>query len=235
MKFSCSIVDDLLPLYLEDICSEDSKAAVEEHLQDCSACQKKLARMKNSEIIPQVRKQESKFPIADYTGKIKRHRIRVGILVALISILAACILSLCFLTISDMRRQVKPIVFDVEDGVYNLTFADLETSAAEVGEYILYTNSERIKVSIQDDVNFDGEIILWNATDKDNPAEIGYGHVVSGNNTCIFNNLSSSQRYRVTCDEDEAISITVSEGRDVSFGSSLRNVLGEVFGLISEW
>ena len=235
MKFSCSIVDDLLPLYLEDICSDDSKAALEEHLQECSTCREKLARMKNSEIIPQSKKQESKFPIVDYAGKVKRHRIRVGILVTLISMLTACILSLCFLTISDMRRQAKPIVFDVEDGVYNLTFADLETSAAEVGEYILYTNSERIKVSIQDDVNFDGEIILWNATDKDNPAEIGYSYVDSGSNTCIFTNLSSSQRYMVTCDGDEEMSVTVSEGRDVSFGSSLRNVLGEVFGLISEW
>ena len=232
MKLNCSIVDDLLPLYLEDICSEDSKAAVEEHLQDCSDCRKKLARMRNSEIIPQVRKQESKFPIADYAGKVKRHRIRVGILVTLISMLAACILSLCFLTISDMRKQANPIIIDVEEGVYNLTSSDLETTTAKVGEYILYTNSERIKVSIQGDVNFNSEIILWNATDKDNPAEIGYGYVDSSNNTCIFTNLSSSQRYMVTCDEDEEISITVSEGRDVSLGSSLRDVLGELFSLI---
>lgn len=234
MKFSCSIVNDLLPLYLEDICSEDSKVALEEHLQDCSACREKLARMKNSEIIPQSKKQESKFPIVDYARKVKRHRARVGILVTLISMLAACILSLCFLTISDMHKQAKPIIFDVEEGVYNLTSSDLETAAAEVGEYILYTNSERIKVSIQKDVNYDGEIILWNATNKDNPAEIGYGYVDSGNNTCIFTNLSSSQRYMVTCDEDEEMSITVSEGRDVSFGSSLRNVLGELFNLIAD-
>ena len=33
MKLNCNIVDDLLPLYLEDICSEDSKAALEKHLQ----------------------------------------------------------------------------------------------------------------------------------------------------------------------------------------------------------
>ena len=231
MKFNCSIVDDLLPLYLEDICSEDSKAALEEHLQECSACREKLARMRNNDIIPQMNKPESTFPIADYTRKVKRHRIRVGIFVALISTLAACALSLCFLTIYDMRRQAHPAVFAVEEGVYNLTSADLETTAAEVGEYILYTNSERIKVSIQKDVNFDGEIMLWNATNKDNPAEIGYGRIDSGNNTCVFTNLSSSQRYMVTCDGEEEISITVSEGRDISFWNSLRNVLGEIFNL----
>ena len=69
MKLRCSIIDDLLPLYLEDMCSEDTRAAIEEHLQECPACQEKLARMKNRDIIPQVKKQESRFPIADYAKK----------------------------------------------------------------------------------------------------------------------------------------------------------------------
>ena len=233
MKFNCSIVDDLLPLYLEDICSQDSKAALEEHLQECSACREKLARMKDSGSIPQLKKQERKFPIANYARKVKRHRIRVGILVALISILAACILSLSFLTIADMRRQVYPTVFDVEEDVCNLTAADLETTAAEVGEHILYTNSTRIKVCIHKDVSFDAEIILWNATDKDNPYEIAYAHVGSTTNTCTFTNLSSSQRYIVTCGGDEEMSITVSGGRDISFSNSLGNVLDELINLIT--
>ena len=234
MNLNCSIVDDLLPLYLEDICSEDSKVALKEHLQECSACQEKFARMKNGDIIPQVKNHGNKYSIADYARRVKRHRICVGILITLISMLVACILSLCFLTLSDMRKQTKPIVFDVEEGVYNLTSAVLETTAREVGEYILYTNSEQIKVSIQEDVNLDGELLLWNATDKNNPHVIGYGNVDSITNTCIFTNLSSSQRYKVTCDGDEEISITVSEGRDVSFQSSLKNVLGELFNLITE-
>lgn len=234
MSFNCSIVDDLLPLYLEDVCSEESIVALEEHLQECSACREKLARMKNSDIIPQVKKQESRFPVTDYARKVKLHRIHIGILVTLISILAACILSLCFLTIADMQGQANPVVFDVEEGVYNLTSADLETTSAEVGEYILYTNSERIKVSIEKDVDFKGKLLLWNATDKDNPNEIGYGNVDSISNTCIFTNLSSSQRYMITCDGDEQMRITVSEGRDVSFRSSLTNVLGELFSLITE-
>ena len=234
MNLNCSIVDDLLPLYLEDICSEDSKVTLKEHLQECSDCREKLARMRNSDIISQAGKQEGKFPIADYAKKVKRHRIRVGILVTLISMLAACILSLCFLTISDMHKQANPTVFDIEEGVYNLTAADLETTAAEVGEYILYTNNERIKVSIQEVVSLDGELLLWDATDKNTPYVIGYGNVDSITNTCIFTNLSSSQRYKVTCDGDEEISITVSEGRDVSFQSSLRNILGELFNLVTK-
>ena len=233
MRFNCGIVDDLLPLYLEDVCSEDSKAALEEHLQTCSACRDKLARMKNNDIISQVKKQERSFLVAKYAKKVKRHRIRVGLFVALICVFSTCLLSLCFLTIADMRRQAYPTVFDVEEGVYNLTSADLETTTAEVGEQILYTNSTRIKVNIHKDVSFDAEIILWNATNKDNPYEIAYAHVSSTTNTCIFTNLSSHYRYMVTCDGDEEMDITVSEGIDVSFWSSLRNVMDELFLFMS--
>ena len=38
MKLSCGIVKDLLPLYEEEICSEDSKKSVEEHLKQCREC-----------------------------------------------------------------------------------------------------------------------------------------------------------------------------------------------------
>lgn len=38
MKLSCDIVQDLLPLYTDGVCSEDSRAAVEAHLKECPAC-----------------------------------------------------------------------------------------------------------------------------------------------------------------------------------------------------
>ena len=38
MKLPCEIVQDLLPLYEEDLCSPVSRAAVEEHLQECEKC-----------------------------------------------------------------------------------------------------------------------------------------------------------------------------------------------------
>lgn len=38
MRLSCGIVMDLLPLYEEGICSEETKKAVEEHLKECKKC-----------------------------------------------------------------------------------------------------------------------------------------------------------------------------------------------------
>lgn len=39
---NCDIVRDLLPLYADGLCSEESRRAVEEHLKTCEACRKLL-------------------------------------------------------------------------------------------------------------------------------------------------------------------------------------------------
>lgn len=38
MNVNCEIVQDLLPLYEDGVCSESSRAAIEEHLQTCETC-----------------------------------------------------------------------------------------------------------------------------------------------------------------------------------------------------
>lgn len=38
MKHNCEIIRDLLPLYCDGVCSEASKKAVEEHLEECALC-----------------------------------------------------------------------------------------------------------------------------------------------------------------------------------------------------
>lgn len=43
---NCDIVKDLLPLYIDGCCSEESKSAVEEHMKDCDGCRKLLEDMK---------------------------------------------------------------------------------------------------------------------------------------------------------------------------------------------
>ena len=32
MKYSCNMIQDLIPLYIDGVCSEESKEAVEQHL-----------------------------------------------------------------------------------------------------------------------------------------------------------------------------------------------------------
>ena len=44
-KIPCEIIRDLLPLYQDDICSEKSRNAIEEHIKECESCRKYLKKM----------------------------------------------------------------------------------------------------------------------------------------------------------------------------------------------
>ena len=50
MKLNCNVIRDLLPLYADQICSEESRGLVEEHLTDCSDCSTLLQKMYSTEI-----------------------------------------------------------------------------------------------------------------------------------------------------------------------------------------
>ena len=50
MKIHCNIAKDLMPLYIDDVLSEESKAAVEEHLTGCEGCREYYRRMHGSEL-----------------------------------------------------------------------------------------------------------------------------------------------------------------------------------------
>ena len=48
MSVSCDIIKDLLPLYLDGVCSNDTKAVIDEHLMACENCKAELQAMQNS-------------------------------------------------------------------------------------------------------------------------------------------------------------------------------------------
>ena len=48
MSKECSIVKDLLPLYVEDMLSEETVLFIEEHLQSCPKCKESFDSMKES-------------------------------------------------------------------------------------------------------------------------------------------------------------------------------------------
>ncbi len=46
-KKTCSLIEDLLPLYVEGLVSEESKLEIEKHLEKCDRCSELLNGMKN--------------------------------------------------------------------------------------------------------------------------------------------------------------------------------------------
>lgn len=52
MNITCNIIKDLLPLYAEDLVSQDSKALVDDHLCGCDSCMKELEALKQAPKVP---------------------------------------------------------------------------------------------------------------------------------------------------------------------------------------
>ena len=56
-KISCKTIEDLLPLYIDGVCSDETKELVESHIENCEDCQHKLELMKTN--IPKVSIKEN--------------------------------------------------------------------------------------------------------------------------------------------------------------------------------
>lgn len=58
---NCNIVKDLIPLYIDGCCSEESKKIVEEHIRECDDCKKLFEDMKSSSDIITVSESPKTF------------------------------------------------------------------------------------------------------------------------------------------------------------------------------
>lgn len=84
-KVSCDIIKDLLPSYMEEICSEDTKAFVNCHLKECEDCQTLIQNMQKTELVSEQTEQK----VVNSVRKVKKHIYKItsfGILLGLIGI-----------------------------------------------------------------------------------------------------------------------------------------------------
>ncbi len=93
MKTNCKVIEDLLPLYIDEVCSDESKGFVEEHLKECDACSAKL-NAQEAEITVDKEQIEQNLKAKDPFKKIRRKQMYskvgavLGALIGLVSSLA---------------------------------------------------------------------------------------------------------------------------------------------------
>ena len=77
-KISCHIIQDILPLYVDGIVSEDTKEMVEEHLRECESCRKEAEHMQERIVLPN--KKEFYQKEQEMLQKFKRRLINRRVL-----------------------------------------------------------------------------------------------------------------------------------------------------------
>ena len=76
----CGVIRDLLPLYTEELCSEESKALVESHLKNCPDCRSMKENMKKAEPLP----IDSGEGLKKIKKELKNRRFRTAAMAALL-------------------------------------------------------------------------------------------------------------------------------------------------------
>ena len=96
MKMDCEVIRDLMPLYADEACSDNSRSIVEEHLQECSACREMLERLKKTEIDTCLQNEKDTV-IQDGARRFRQRSTAVGSVIAgffMIPILACLIINI---------------------------------------------------------------------------------------------------------------------------------------------
>lgn len=111
MNYPCGLIQDLLPLYIDGICSEESKKVIEEHLSNCSECKQFLKTMQEADSmeigIPDS--EHERLKAASFKG-VKKKLFRKQLLVAIVSI--AILVLIIISTISALKNTVKVVEYD---------------------------------------------------------------------------------------------------------------------------
>lgn len=81
MQYECEMIADLLPLYIDGVCSPASKRAIEEHLAECPGCRSTLEKMNNVTIDSEIVKARNEV-IESQSRFFKRKSALVGAIIA---------------------------------------------------------------------------------------------------------------------------------------------------------
>lgn len=134
----CNIVGDLIPLYCDDMCSEESRSAVEEHTAECEKCRRLLescsAELKNVSQKTDIKSQK-------IIGRVRR-KFLVTAVVSSVAVLFAVLFGIYHLTgknmgyfLADKRifgiSEEKLMENSIDIVKYGVNLAALETNDIE--------------------------------------------------------------------------------------------------------
>lgn len=103
MNNKCDIIKDLLPLYAENMCSDDSRQAVAEHIAECESCRNELKKI-NTDVAIQADSDVSMFKRIKKRARIEKVVISI---VSIVFVLSALWFAQFFLINTDCTMDYE--------------------------------------------------------------------------------------------------------------------------------
>ena len=154
MKYSCDLIRDLLPLYCDRVCSNDSAEAVEEHIGTCEECKNIYMGMQQSISMDSARYEKQELAsMQEVKKKIKKRNtmfasigIAVGISFVIIVIRVLLVAGVISFAVQDGWKRCYTStdindygVFEEFDGYSRLDIFPKQISdSMEINKYSYY-------------------------------------------------------------------------------------------------
>jgi hypothetical protein len=151
MKISCKIIQDLLPLYYDNVCSEESGVLVQEHLQECEDCKAQLESMKVNIEQPAFSDDEAK-PIRAIAAVWKKDKMKSFLKGTLIALMVCAVIIGTFYALTQWKCiPVSPDLLEVS-----------EISQLSDGRIVLhlYVNDDKNLYFVKTATNKDGSYYM---------------------------------------------------------------------------
>ncbi|MEG1993978.1 MAG: zf-HC2 domain-containing protein [Oscillospiraceae bacterium] len=207
MNISCKIIEDLLPLYVDGVCSEESKRLVEEHIRTCPTCKKEFQNMVSeieTQQVPQCVDDENKLfsRITKKYNRSKKKMIALGAGVCGIAFIIAVIIYKSYY-----------IVPSIEISADNFTLVDTKTLANDTVVIEFEVKEDYKNTDIRTEFS-DGDYVIKALTPKAQvPREGGYvnstykimSSLVSDGENLTFNGIDVKGVYLGESGSDKVI------------------------------
>lgn len=207
---TCSIVEDLLPLYMDGCCSKDSQQAVAEHMKTCEKCRETYRHLQSDlpTIANETTDMRSEEIARSLSKRIKKRKAAAVVFAVIFFVFAMISLFFVGKAIMIMRGQGSQVSLGSLESAVNLSEGDFSCSAQDIGAYSFFTNTTRIIIRTDAPLDETVTVRLWNT---ENMSEnILLARLDKNQKICTFTHLSSRNRYAITVDNMPDISISVS-------------------------
>lgn len=129
MKISCETIKDLLPLYYDNVCSEETRILVIEHLNECESCQNELKKISEEFEHPHIEVDDAK-PIKAIASVWKKDKAKSFFKGAVIAVL------ICTLLFGGYYGLTKWKIIPVSSGLLEVS----EVSQLSDGRIVYHLN-----------------------------------------------------------------------------------------------
>lgn len=143
-KINCSLIKDLLPLYIDDLCSKETTEIVGNHLEICEECNKEYEALK---IEPKVKPQQDNSQELIKKVNKKFGKDKKWAVIKTVSIILAVIILVSIVTLLKLPLYMANKLFVNEPYHYmKCNYENWETNNAEKSNY----ENELIKLYIDE-------------------------------------------------------------------------------------